>query len=319
MSQFDPNTHFFLNEWLQNRYLILNIGTTSSGKTYTSFQIIKEMKRCGNPPSHVIVCTTSGGLDRTLRKQSKKLNIELDYCHIDEIPDKIQYIIADYKIVKTLQKLTKVKPSELISATAQRIAKLEEDINFRYDDFDVIKDTLQHFIDYIRQVLYKTITVRERDENGKIRTVEKPYFTKETLRNGLREYKLRYGSKNDINVVVLIDDYMSDKQLTKPDSILQKLIVKRRHLGLSFIINLQRLVQGISKTIRSLVNTFILFKGVPTYDLEQVAQALGVPPREKNDFIDRYNQITNQYITKNGQKYYRKAIVSVEKQEMFMF
>lgn len=319
MSQFDPNTHFFLNEWLQNRYLILNIGTTSSGKTYTSFQIIKEMKRCGNPPSHVIVCTTSGGLDRTLRKQSKKLNIELDYCHIDEIPDKIQYIIADYKIVKTLQKLTKVKPSELIIATAQRIAKLEEDINFRYDDFDVIKDTLQHFIDYIRQVLYKTITVRERDENGKIRTVEKPYFTKETLRNGLREYKLRYGSKNDINVVVLIDDYMSDKQLTKPDSILQKLIVKRRHLGLSFIINLQRLVQGISKTIRSLVNTFILFKGVPTYDLEQVAQALGVPPREKNDFIDRYNQITNQYITKNGQKYYRKAIVSVEKQEMFMF
>lgn len=277
------------------------------------------MKRCGNPPSHVIVCTTSGGLDRTLRKQSKKLNIELDYCHIDEIPDKIQYIIADYKIVKTLQKLTKVKPSELIIATAQRIAKLEEDINFRYDDFDVIKDTLQHFIDYIRQVLYKTITVRERDENGKIRTVEKPYFTKETLRNGLREYKLRYGSKNDINVVVLIDDYMSDKQLTKPDSILQKLIVKRRHLGLSFIINLQRLVQGISKTIRSLVNTFILFKGVPTYDLEQVAQALGVPPREKNDFIDRYNQITNQYITKNGQKYYRKAIVSVEKQEMFMF
>ena len=319
MSQFDPNTHFFLNEWLQNRYLILNIGTTSSGKTYTSFQIIKEMKRCGNPPSHVIICTTSGGLDRTLRKQSKKLNIELDYCHIDEIPDKIQYIIADYKIVKTLQKLTKVKPSELIIATAQRIAKLEEDINFRYDDFDVIKDTLQHFIDYIRQVLYKTITVRERDENGKIRTVEKPYFTKETLRNGLREYKLRYGSKNDINVVVLIDDYMSDKQLTKPDSILQKLIVKRRHLGLSFIINLQRLVQGISKTIRSLVNTFILFKGVPTYDLEQVAQALGVPPREKNDFIDRYNQITNQYITKNGQKYYRKAIVSVEKQEMFMF
>ena len=112
---------------------------------------------------------------------------------------------------------------------------------------------------------------------------------------------------------------MSDKQLIKNDSVLQKLIVKRRHLGLSFVINLQRLVTGISKTIRSLVNTFILFKGVPTYDLEQVAQAMGVPPREKNNFIDQYNEITNQYTTSNGQKYYNKAVVSVEKQQMFKF
>ena len=318
MSTLDPNTHYFLNDWLQNRFLILNIGTTSAGKTYTTFRIIDEMKKAKHPPSHLIFCTTSGGLDRTLRKQSKNLKMEIDYCTVEDLPDKTEEIIADWLIVKKLNKLKQYHGDELRDMTSRKINKLEEDIFSRYGDFDIIKDKLQKFIDNIREVLHKTEVVRKRTPHGVVK-YEKPLFDSKVLRQGLKVYQDAYGSKEPINVVVCIDDYMSDKQLIKNDSVLQKLIVKRRHLGLSFVINLQRLVTGISKTIRSLVNTFILFKGVPTYDLEQVAQAIGVPPREKNAFIDKYNQITNQYQTSNGQKYSRKAIVSVEKQDMFMF
>ena len=94
MSHQDPNTHYFLNDWLQNRFLILNIGTTSAGKTYTTFRILDEMRKAKHPPSHLLFCTTSGGLDRTLRKQSKKFGQEIDFCDIEELPDKIQSIIA---------------------------------------------------------------------------------------------------------------------------------------------------------------------------------------------------------------------------------
>ena len=314
----DPNTHYFVNDWLQNRFLILNIGTTSAGKTYTTFRILDEMKKAKHPPSHVIFCTTSGGLDRTLRKQSKKLNMDIDFCTVEELPDHTQEIIASWLIVKTLTKLKQYHGDELRDKVSRKINKMEDDIFSRYGDFDIIKEKLQAFINHIRQVLHKTEVVRKRTPHGVVR-YEKHVFDGKVLRQGLKVYEEEYGSKQPINVVICIDDYMSDKQLIKNDSVLQKLIVKRRHLGLSFVINLQRLVTGISKTIRSLVNTFILFKGVPTYDLEQVAQAMGVPPREKNNFIDRYNEITNQYTTSNGQKYYNKAVVSVEKQEMFKF
>ena len=318
MSTVDPNTHYFLNDWLQNRFLILNIGTTSAGKTYTTFRILDEMKKQKHPPSHLIFCTTSGGLDRTLRKQSKKFNMDIDYCTVEELPDKSQEIIANWIIVKTLTKLKQYRGDDLREATERKIDKMEEDIESRYGEFDIIKDKLQAFISYIREVIHQTQVVRKRTPHGVVKT-EKPVFDSKRLRQGLQIYQEEYGSKEPINVVICIDDYMSDKQLIKNDSVLQKLIVKRRHLGLSFVINLQRLVTGISKTIRSLVNTFILFKGVPTYDLEQVAQAMGVPPREKNAFIDKYNQITNQYTTSNGQKYYNKAVACVEKQELFKF
>ena len=318
MSSLDPNTHYFLNDWLQNRFLILNIGTTSAGKTYTTFRIIDEMKKAKHPPSHLIFCTTSGGLDRTLRKQSKKLNMDIDFCTVEELPDKSQEIIANSIIVKALTKLKQYHGDELRDRVNRKINKMEDDIFSRYGEFDIIKDKLQSFINNIREVLHKTEVVRKRTPHGIVK-YEKHLFDSKALRQGLRSYQDEYGSKEPINVVICIDDYMSDKQLIKNDSVLQKLIVKRRHLGLSFVINLQRLVTGISKTIRSLVNTFILFKGVPTYDLEQVAQAMGVPPREKNNFIDQYNEITNQYTTSNGQKYYNKAVVSVEKQQMFKF
>ena len=318
MSLQDPNTHYFLNDWLQNRFLILNIGTTSAGKTFTTFRILDEMKKAKHPPSHLIFCTTSGGLDRTLRKQSKKFGQEIDFSTVEELPDKIQSIIANWIIVKTLTKLKQYHGDELREMTDRKMNKMEEDISYRYGDFEIIKDELQHFVNYIRDVLYKTVTARKKTPHG-IMKYEKHLFNNQTLVQGLRHYQAEYGSKQPINVVICIDDYMSDKQLIKNDSVLQKLIVKRRHLGLSFVINLQRLVTGISKTIRSLVNTFILFKGVPTYDLEQVAQAMGVPPRDKNSFIDKYNEITKQYTTVKGQKYYHKAIACVEKQEVFKF
>ncbi len=318
MSQLDPNTHYFLNDWLQNRFLILNIGTTSAGKTFTTFRILDEMKKAKHPPSHLIFCTTSGGLDRTLRKQSKKFGQDIDFSDIEELPDKIQSIIANWIIVKTLNKLKEYHGDELRDMTNRKMNKLEEDITYRYGEFEIIKDELQAFVNYIRDVLDKTETVRRKTPHGIVK-YERPLFNSQSLRQGLKFYQQEYGSKQPINVVICIDDYMSDKQLIKNDSTLQKLIVKRRHLGLSFVINLQRLVTGISKTIRSLVNTFILFKGVPTYDLEQVAQAMGVPPRDKNSFIDKYNEITRQYQTVKGQKYYHKAIASVEKQEVFKF
>ena len=318
MSQQDPNTHYFLNDWLQNRFLILNIGTTSAGKTYTTFRILDEMRKAKHPPSHLLFCTTSGGLDRTLRKQSKEFGQEIDFCEIEELPDKIQSIIANWTIVKTLKKLTQYHGDELREMADRKMNKLEEDIAYRYGEFEIIKDELQSFVNYIREVLYKKEIVRQKTAHG-IMKYERPVFNTKTLKQGLKYYQEEYGSKHPINVVVCIDDYMSDKQLIKNDSTLQKLIVKRRHLGISFVINLQRLVTGISKTIRSLVNTFILFKGIPTYDLEQVAQAMGIPPRDKNSFIDKYNEITKQFTIANGQKYYRKAIASIEKQEVFKF
>ena len=314
----DPNTHYFLNDWLQNRFLILNIGTTSAGKTYTTFRILDEMMKAKHPPSHIIFCTTSGGLDRTLRKQSKNLKQELEFSTVEDLPERVQELIAYWLIVKRLQKMLHVKKSQLVDKMEEKIQKMEQDMGSRYAEFTTITSILQEYINNVRDVLHRTRIVRKKTPHGTV-TVEKPMFTKNRLREGYQYYKDLYGSEHPINVVVCVDDYMSDKQLVKPGSILQQLIVKRRHLGLSFVINLQRLVQGISKTIRSLVNTFILFKGVPTYDLEQVAQAVGIPPRDKNTFIDRYNQITNQYTTCKGQKYYNKAVVSVEKQDMFKF
>ena len=314
----DPNTHFFLNEWLQNRFLILNIGTTSAGKTYTTFRILEMMSKAKHPPSHIIFCTTSGGLDRTLRKESKKINQELEFATIEELPERVQELIAYWVIVKRLRKMLSVPKSQLIEKMEEKLQKLEDDMGNRYSEFTTITNILNDYIKQVREVLHKTRIERKRTPHG-IVTVEKPLFTKQRLREGYQYYQDLYGSEHPINVVVCVDDYMSDKQLVKNGSLLQQLIVKRRHLGLSFVINLQRLVQGISKTIRSLVNTFILFKGVPTYDLEQVAQAMGVPPRDKNSFIDKYNEITKQYTTVKGQKYYHKAIASVEKQELFTF
>ena len=314
----DPNTHYFINEWLQNRFLILNIGTTSAGKTYTTFRIIDEMIKNKHPPSHIIFCTTSGGLDRTLRKQSQNLKREIEFSTIEDLPERVQELIAYWLIVKRLKKMLSVKKSQLVDKMEEKIQKLEEDMGNRYAEFTTITNILDEYIKNVREVLHRTQIIRKKTPAGVI-TVEKPMFTKQRLREGYQYYKDLYGSDDPINVVVCVDDYMSDKQLIKPGSLLQQLIVKRRHLGLSFVINLQRMVGGISKTIRSLVNTFILFKGVPTYDLEHVAQAVGIPPRDKNTFIDRYNSITNQYTTSKGQKYYHKAIVSVEKQDMFTF
>ena len=314
----DPNTHYFLNEWLQNRFLILNIGTTSAGKTYTTFRILDEMNKHKHPPSHVIFCTTSGGLDRTLRKQSKNLKQELEFSTIEDLPERVQELIAYWVIVKRLRKMLTVPKSQLVDRMEEKLQKMEDDMNNRYSEFSTITNILNEYIKQVRDVLHRTRIERKRTPHG-IVTVEKPLFTKQRLREGYQYYLDLYGSDDPINVVVCVDDYMSDKQLCKNGSLLQQLIVKRRHLGLSFVINLQRLVQGISKTIRSLVNTFILFKGVPTYDLEQVAQAMGIPPRDKNSFIDKYNEITKQYTTVKGQKYYHKAIASIEKQEVFKF
>ena len=50
--QQDINAHYFLNDWLQNRFLIYNLGTTGSGKTHTTFDIIKLMYRLKHAPSH---------------------------------------------------------------------------------------------------------------------------------------------------------------------------------------------------------------------------------------------------------------------------
>ena len=312
--QQDPNAHFFLNDWLQNRFLIYNLGTTGSGKTYTTFEIIKTMYKCKHPPSHFIICSTSGGLDRTLRKQlkAKKLTCPAEFCFIDELPKITQSIIASYKIKKAIEKLLTKSNQRLREEVDEKLSKLEDDLNTQYEMFPDIQQEIQRFIDNIREFLWQTVK-KKTIINGKSIWIEEPAFTKKNLKNGLKHYREQYGSRHPINIVILIDDYLDDKNLTKKDTTLSRLIIKRRHLGLSFVINLQRLI-GVNKTLRSIANTYILFKGVPAYDLESIVQTIGLPSRDKNNFIDRYNEITNKR-DRNG--FNKKAICSVDKQTLF--
>ena len=313
----DPNAHFFLNEWLQNRFLIYNLGTTGSGKTYTTFEIIKLMYKYKHAPSHFIICSTSGGLDRTLRKQlkQKRLTCPAEFCFIDELPDLVQNIISSYKIKHTIEKLLLKSNRTLIEEVDEKLCKLEDDCSTQFEMFLVIQEKLQTFIDNVREILPQTIRKQKITPEGKKIWIEEPAFTKKNLKQGLKYYRDQYGSRHPINIVVLIDDYLDDKNLTKKDSTLSRLIIKRRHLGLSFVINLQRLI-GVNKTLRSIANTYILFKGVPGYDLENIAQTIGLPSREKNNFIDQYNTITNK---KDRKGYNKKAICSVDKQCLFEF
>ena len=141
---------------------------------------------------------------------------------------------------------------------------MEDDVQTKYEMFPDIQEEIQKFIDNVRSILFST-TKKKVIIDG-TEWIEEPAFNKNNLKQGLKYYREKYGSRHPINIVVLIDDYMDDKNLTKKDSILSKLIIKRRHLGLSFVINLQRLI-GVNKTLRSIANTYILFKGVPGYDL----------------------------------------------------
>lgn len=311
----NPDAHFFLNNWLQNRFLIFSLGTTGSGKTHTAFNILKIMYKFKNPPSHFIVCSTSGGLDRTLRKQLKTMRITCptEFCFIEELPDIIQEIIAAYKIKHILEKLIQKSSGNLIDEVEEKLSKLEDDIETQFDMFDVLQEKLGEFIANIRSELHKTVKRKVALPNGKFVTVEEPSFTLNSLRKGLKYYKQQYGSRHPINIVVLIDDYLDDKNLTKRDTVLSRLIIKRRHLGLSFVINLQRLI-GVNKTLRSIANTYILFKGVPVYDLESICSTIGLPPRDKNNFIEEYNAIVKKHDSKGFNK---KAICSVEKQCFF--
>ncbi|OHT06462.1 hypothetical protein TRFO_25486 [Tritrichomonas foetus] len=315
MNKVNPDAHFFLNDWLQNRFLIFSLGTTGAGKTHTAFNILKSMYKYKNPPSHFIVCSTSGGLDRTLRKQLKTMRITCptEFCFIDELPDIVQEIIAAYKCKHILEKLLQKNNGDLIDMVDEKLSKLEDDIQTQFEMFDVLQEKLQTFIENIRSELHRTITKKVMTNNGKTVTVEEPAFTLQCIRNGLKYYKKQYGSRYPINIVVLIDDYLDDKNLTKRDTVLSRLIIKRRHLGLSFVINLQRLI-GVNKTLRSIANTYILFKGVSAYDLESICQTVSLSPREKNNFIDEYNKITKKHDTKG---YNKKAICSVEKQQLF--
>ena len=312
--QQDINAHYFLNDWLQNRFLIYNLGTTGSGKTHTTFDIIKLMYRLKHPPSHFIICSTSGGLDRTLRKKlkEKRLTCPAEFCFIDELPEITQSIISAYKIKHVIEKLLLKANAHLREDIDEKLSKLEDDVQTKYEMFPDIQEEIQKFIDNVRSILFST-TKKKVIIDGKPEWIEEPAFNKNNLKQGLKYYREKYGSRHPINIVVLIDDYMDDKNLTKKDSILSKLIIKRRHLGLSFVINLQRLI-GVNKTLRSIANTYILFKGVPGYDLESIAQTIGLPRRDVNGFIDRYNEITKK---KDRNGFFKKAICCVDKQILF--
>ncbi|OHT07326.1 hypothetical protein TRFO_24483 [Tritrichomonas foetus] len=164
----DPNAHYFLNDWLQNRFLTYLLGTTGSGKTYTFFDMVPIMKRYRHTPSHIIICSTSGGLDRTLRKQLKerKITCPQEFCFINDLTEIVQSIISSYIIKKVLEKLLLVQSADLINDVENKLDKLQDDITSKFILFETFQKNLQIFIDNIRECLYKTVKKRILLDNG---------------------------------------------------------------------------------------------------------------------------------------------------------
>lgn len=238
---------------LHSNAAILNIGAAGSGKSFFAYRVIIPIYIKYLGIKSLLICSRTGAFDVTTSSELENpiyKDVAVEFIRIDESFKRCQEIRAQAIINEYLEKCLEVKSEKEIVEIRKKFLKL---IN--------ADSKVPHLVDELkrfdRDVLSKFMLMD-------IRLIHD--WAELMIKSGER-----YVKDTDIPILIVFDDYASDRSFLRVSSDIHKLIFVRRHLRTTMLMNIQAL-PTVSTQIRTNSTVFVCFSTMTEMDIDLLSQ-----------------------------------------------